>query len=192
MIERNCIIIHGCPSDVEKAMNPETRTYDKHWQPWLQRELIAHGIPTERPMMPNPWMPNYEAYREELEKYLIDEGTTLVGHSCGAAFLVRWLGDSKRTIDTLILVAPWKIPDEQNEVKKAFYTYSIDGNVRSRVKRVVIFTSDDEEEDGKKSAKIFHDALGGEFIELAGHGHYCFRDMQTEEFPELLMKIVGE
>ena len=36
----NCIIIHGCPSNVEKAMNPETRTYDKHWIPWLKQNLI--------------------------------------------------------------------------------------------------------------------------------------------------------
>lgn len=173
-------------------MNPEARTYDKHWQPWLQRELLARGIVMERPMMPNPWTPKYEVYREEFEKYLVDEGTALVGHSCGAAFLVRWLGDTQRKIDALILVAPWKIPDEQNEIKKAFYLYPIDENIRSRVRRVVIFTSDDEEEAGKKSAAIFHEALGGELVELQGHGHYCFGDMQTEEFPELLAKILGK
>ncbi len=171
-------------------MDPERRTYNKHWMPWLQRELIARGVPTERPMMPNPWTPNYEAYVEEFEKYPIGEGTTLVGHSCGAAFLVRWLGDTKRHIDTLILVAPWKIPDENDEIKKAFYLYPIHETIRSRVKRVVIFTADDEEEDGKRSAKIFHDAFGGELIELKNHGHYCLDDMGTEEFPELLEKIL--
>ena len=36
-MKSNCIIIHGCPSDAEKAMNPETRTYDKHWIPWLKK-----------------------------------------------------------------------------------------------------------------------------------------------------------
>lgn len=190
MTTRGCIIVHGCPSDVEKAMDPERRTYDKHWQPWLQRELIAHGVSTERPMMPSPWTPEYGAYVKEFEKYDVNEGTTLVGHSCGAAFLVRWLGDTKRSIDTLVLVAPWKIPDEENEIKKAFYLYPIDETIRSRVKRVVIFTADDEEEDGKASAKIFHDALGGELIELKNHGHYCLDDMGTEEFPELLEKIL--
>lgn len=191
MSERNCLIIHGCPSSEEKAMNPETRTFDKHWQPWLQRELIARGIPTERPMMPNPWAPNYEAYRKELEKYSIHEGTTLVGHSCGSAFLVRWLGETKQKIDKLILVAPWKIPDSDDEAKKAFYLYPIDATLRSRVNRVVIFTSDNEEEDGKTSAKIFQESLGGQLIELKGRGHYCLDDMGTEEFPELLEIIAG-
>jgi len=32
-VRMNCIIIHGCPTDVEKAMSPEKRTYDKHWIP---------------------------------------------------------------------------------------------------------------------------------------------------------------
>lgn len=172
-------------------MNPETRTYDKHWQPWLQRELIARGIPTERPMMPNPWAPNYEAYAKELEKYSIDEGTTLVGHSCGSAFLVRWLGDTKQNIDKLILVAPWKIPEQDSEAMRTFYLYPIDESISSRAGQIVIFTSNNEEEDGKTSVKIFHEALGGELIELNGRGHYCFNDMGIEEFPEVLEVIVG-
>lgn len=182
---RNCIIVHGCPSDPEKAMDPERRTYNKHWMPWLQRELIAQGIPTEIPLMPNPWAPNYEAFKTAFEKYTIDEGTILVGHSCGCAFLVRWLGETKRKIAKLILVAPWKIPDEGDEGRKKFYLYPIDELIPSRVGEIVIFTSNNEEDDGKESVKLFHDALGGKIIELQNHGHYCLDDMGTEEFPEL-------
>lgn len=187
---KNCIIIHGCPSNIEKAMNPETRTYDKHWMPWISRELEARGIHVARPLMPNPWAPNYEVYKQELEKYSISEETVLVGHSCGSAFLVRWLGESKRKIAKLILVAPWKIPDEGDEMKIVFYTYEIDKSIASRVGKIVLFTADDEEEDGKKSLRIFHEALGGKIINLSGRGHYTQDDMGTEEFPELLQEIV--
>lgn len=186
----NCVILHGCPSDLEKAMNLETRTYDKHWQPWLQGELIANGIPTERPMMPNPWAPEYEAYKKEFETYDVNDETILVGHSCGCAFLVRWLGETKKTIAKLILVAPWKIPSENDGGRKAFYIYPIDKTIKDRVKDIVMFTSDTEEDDGKKSLKIFHDALGGEVIDLKNHGHYCIADMGTEQFPEALDAIL--
>lgn len=54
-----------------------------------------------------------------------------------------------------------------------------------------MFTADDEEDDGKKSLKIFHEALGGEVIGLKEHGHYTMDDMGTEKFPELL-KVVLE
>src|SRR3972149_51229 len=168
----NCIIIHGCPSDVEKAMNSETRTYDKHWIPWLKRNLIALGIETETPLMPDPWEPNYQKFKTEFEKYEVGENTILVGHSCGSAFLVRWLGGTKRKNFKLILVAPWKIPDGNDKFRQEFYIYPIDENIKSRVSEIVMFTADDEEDEGKESLKIVHQALGGEVIKLKGRGHY--------------------
>ena len=119
----NCILIHGCPSNEEKAMNPETRTYDKHWIPWTKKELSSRDIKTETPKMPSPWKPDYEAFKQEFEKYQISEESILVGHSCGCAFLVRWLGESKQRIKKLILVAPWKIPDGNDSFRKKFYEY---------------------------------------------------------------------
>ena len=188
--ELNCIVLHGCPSNIEKAMNPETRTHDKHWMPWIKKELSMRGIKVETPLMPNPWAPNYEAFKTEFEKYLVNENTVLIGHSCGCAFLVRWLGDSKKKIKKLILVAPWKIPDGSDQARIDFYTYPIDDGIKTRVEGVVIFTSNNEEEDGKKSVKIFHDALGGKIISLENHGHYTMGDMGTDTFPELLEEVV--
>lgn len=140
--------------------------------------------------MPSPWEPDYNAFKKEFEKYAVSENTILIGHSCGCAFLARWLGESKQKINKLILVAPWKIPDKDDKFRKAFYEYPIDETIKSRVKEIVMFTADDEEEDGKKSLKIFHDALGGKIIELQGRGHYTMGDMGTEEFPELLEEII--
>ena len=186
----NCIIIHGCASNVEKEMNPQTRTYDKHWIPWTKKELISRGIKVETPPMPEPWKPNYEKFKKEFEKYNVDEGSILVGHSCGCAFLVRWLGETKQKISKLILVAPWKIPDEDDEFRKAFYIYPIDRNIKSRVNKIMMFTADDEEDEGKESLEIFHQILGGEVDELKGRGHYTLEDMRTEEFPELVQAIL--
>lgn len=181
-----CIVIHGCPSNVEKAMNPETRTYDKHWIPWIKKELTLLGIETKTPLMPTPWNPEYKKFKKEFEKYEITENTILVGHSCGCAFLVRWLGETKQKIFKLILVAPWKIPDKDDKFRKAFYKYNIDETIKSKVKEIIMFTADNEKEDGKKSLRIYHQILGGKIIELKGHGHYTLDDMGTEKFPELL------
>jgi|SRR3989344_994314 len=185
----NCIIIHGCPSNREKAMNLETRTYDKHWIPWIKKQLISKGISVETPLMPEPWKPNYSKFKEEFEKYNIDENSILIGHSCGCAFLVKWLGESKQKINKLILVAPWKIPDKDDQNRKEFYNYHIDESIKERVNEIIMFTADDEEDDGKKSLKIYHMALGGKIIELKAHGHYTLGDMGTESFPELIKEI---
>lgn len=187
--KQNCIIIHGCPSDKEKAMDPKTRTYDKHWIPWVKKELSKRGIKTDTPLMPEPWYPDYSKFRKKFEKYKVTNNTILIGHSCGCAFLVRWLGDSKKRINKLILVAPWKIPAKRNKYKKGFYEYPIDKTIKSRVNEIVMFTADDEEAEGKESLVIFHKTLGGKVIELKKHGHYVIGDMGTEEFPELLREI---
>ena len=176
----NCIIIHGCPSREEKA---NAVTYDKHWLQWVKKQLISKGIETHIPLMPNPWTPDYEAFKKEFQKQEINENTILIGHSCGCAFLVRWLGETKKRINHLVLVAPWKIAYRKDGSDKDFYEFPMDESIKSRVKRITIFTSDDDYEDGRKSAKIYNNGLGGKMIELKRRGHYTLRDMGTEEFP---------
>jgi len=187
----NCIVIHGCPPNKEERINFKTRTYDKHWIQWLKKELSLKGIKLEIPIMLHPWKPDYDAFRKEFEKYSVSKDTVLIGHSCGCAFLVRWLGESKKNIKKLILVAPWKIPDKDNKLESAFYNYPIDRTIKSRVKKIVMFTSDNEADNGRKSLKIFYNALGGEVIELKGRGHYILGHMGTVKFPELLKEIIN-
>ncbi|MFH0873301.1 MAG: alpha/beta hydrolase [Candidatus Komeilibacteria bacterium] len=186
----NCIIIHGCPSPKEKNYNAESRTYDKHWMPWVKKELLAKGIKTETPLMPEPWAPDYEKFKAEFEKLEVNEDTILIGHSCGCSFLVQWLGESKKNISKLILVAPWKIATTEFEFRTKFYGFPIDETIKDRVKEIIMFTADNEWPEGKASLKIFHAALGGEVIELKNHGHYLLKQMGTEEFPELLNVVL--
>lgn len=171
-------------------MNPRRRTYQKHWIPWIKKNLIKNGIPAQNPWMPEPWYPDYRKFKERFERYNVDKKTILIGHSCGCAFLVRWLGDTKREVNKLILVAPWKVR-KGDRYRKAFYTYPIDPTIKLRVKEIIMFTSDDEKEEGKKSLEMFHQALGGKVIELKKHGHYTQDDMGTGEFPELLEAVLN-
>lgn len=183
---KNVIIVHGCPSNREKALSPEKRTYDKHWMPWLKSELENRGIPADVPLMPEPWAPVYEKFKAEFEKQKVTEDTVLVGHSCGGAFLVNWLGETKNKIAKLILVAPWKVNSKGGRARDAFYGFSIDKTIPSRVGEITMFIADDEVKAGKESLEIYRDALGGKLIELKDRGHFTLNDMGTEEFPELL------
>src|SRR5262249_17789206 len=160
------------PSDAERELPPELRTYEKHWIPWVRGQFAARGIPTVTPAMPDPWAPDYATFKQAFEQHPVSERTILVGHSCGCAFLVRWLGDTKREIDTLALVAPWKVARAGDIVRAAFYDYVIDVTIRSRVRRILMFTSDTEHEDGKRSLEIYRTALGGKIIDLPNRGHY--------------------
>lgn len=186
----NCVIVHGCPSDVEKAMNPKTRTYDKHWLPWIKKELEKKGIATFVPLMPKPWNPNYLNWKEKFDKEKVDGGTILIGHSCGCAFLIRWLGETKRKVKKLILVAPAKIIEEDNQDIKDFYDFNIDKNISKLTSEIIIFISNDKPRI-VKAANLYSKELNSKIIKLKDKGHFVFDDMGTDEFPELL-KVVLE
>jgi len=191
------VIVHGCPSDIEKAMDSKRRTYDKHWIPWLKKKLEEKEINVYTPLMPEPWAPIYENWKEEFNKLEFGEDTILIGHSCGCAFLVRWLGEKKKKVKKLVLVAPWKIPDREKyeseeifEIRKEFYDYDINKKVLSFVGEIVMFIADDEELNGKKSLEIYRNSLGGKIIKLKGRGHFTQGDIGTDEFPELLEEVL--
>ncbi len=186
----NCIIIHGCPSKKEDLIDIR-KMNAKHWIPWVKKQLADKGIKTETPLMPKPWKRNYNAWKKEFEKYEINENSILIGHSCGCGFLVRWLGETKKRIKKLILVAPWKICDENDKIKKDFYDFEIDKTIIDRVNEIIMFTSNNEVDDGKKSLKIYSDALNGKVIELKNQGHYTFNDMKTTKFQELIKEIIS-
>lgn len=171
-------------------MDPQARTHDKHWLPWTKRELEKRGIKTEIPLMPSPWAPVYADYKRKFDQIPVDDNTILIGTSCGCSFLVRWLGDTKRRVRKLIMVAPWKIGDQASAFEKAFYEFPIDSGIKDRVKEIIMFTADNEKRDGKRGLQVFHDALGGEVISIPGYGHYIMDHMKTEEFPELIEAVM--
>ncbi|MEK7537977.1 MAG: alpha/beta hydrolase, partial [Patescibacteria group bacterium] len=186
--QTNCVVVHGCP-DPAKPRNPQDRTYDKHWMPWIKSELEKMGLSVQIPLMPTPWEPEYEKWKKKFEELRITDKTILIGHSCGSTFLVRWLGETKQKVRALILVAPWKDTKHPDERKRVFYTYDIDTSISSRVPTIVVYTSDNEDPEGRVFAKLFHKMLGGEIVTLKGHGHFTQGDMGSQKFPELLQKI---
>jgi len=69
---KTAIIVHGMPSK-EEYDRSEGRMTHKHWQPWLTRELAKAGMDVHNPEMPEPYMPNYEKWKEVFEQFKIDK-----------------------------------------------------------------------------------------------------------------------
>ncbi len=188
----NCIIVHGCPSNTEKAMNPETRTYDKHWIPWLKTNLEKNGVETQTPLMPTPWKPDYHLWKKEFEKLKVNENTILIGHSCGGAFLVRWIHETKTKIKKLILVSPGKAGKARDEFKSNLYGNKVMKSLDKYIKeKIIIFTSNNDIPGHIEGAYEYEKELPAQIIFLKDHGHFCEKDMGTNEFPELLNEVIS-
>ncbi len=187
--KRTCIVIHGCPPKDRRKEKDYTSPDKSHWIPWIKSKLEKNEIKTFVPKMPVPWKPDYNKFKKEFEKYEVNKNTILIGHSCGGTFLVRWLGETKKKIKKLILIAPTKILKEKDKYLEKLYDFNIDKNIRNLTDEIIIFISNDREE-RVKSAELFKEELNGKLIRLENKGHFCIWDMKTEEFPELLKEIL--
>lgn len=185
---KNCIIIHGGP--LTRTPEHPHHLHELYWQPWAKAELEKRGVPCHIPAMPNPWNPKYQEWKTELEKYPLNASTTLVGHSRGAAFLLRWLGETKNSIGKLILIAPNTKTNSPDPVLHNFYSFDIDGGIQHRVPERVIFTSENDAAENKTSARLIAQKLQCRVVTLPTHGHYVTDDMGGDEFPELITEIV--
>lgn len=93
---KTAIILHGTKGSP-----------DGNWFPWLKSQLEGQGYHVYVPVLPTPENQNKEAWCAALRAQapIFDESTTLIGHSCGATFLLHILEVCK-PVERSILVSP--------------------------------------------------------------------------------------
>lgn len=115
---------------------------NSHWIPWLQQQLIINGISAQTPDMPEAYAPDYQKWLSVFGNFKIDENTILVGHSCGAGFLFRYLSENDTKVGSVFLVAPWL--DTDRTLNTNFFNFEIDDNVADKTKGInLIYSADD-------------------------------------------------
>lgn len=181
----NTIIIHGMPDKEEYESAPSYKASEQHWIPWLMQTITQAGESAVAPEMPRPYEPLYDAWCSVFETCAITETTTLIGHSGGAGFLVRWLSEHPVFCKRLILVAPWL--DPEHELATDFFDFTIDPKIPERIESITILYGDNDMEPVLKSVDelkaVFPHAV---FVALPGKGHCTEEDMGTKEFVEIL------
>jgi len=179
------VILHGMPSKEEYYDPSEDAPSNAHWLPWLQHELLLRNVLAQTPEMPLPFAPNYDQWKDEFERQRVDENTILVGHSCGAGFLVRWLSEADTRVKKVVLVAPWL--DPEREIGR-FFDFTINSEMDKKVNDGIdVVYSTNDSDDTHKSLHLLRDHLpAARYHEFVNYGHFCLGDMGTREFPELL------
>ncbi|MEI9966871.1 MAG: alpha/beta hydrolase [Candidatus Moraniibacteriota bacterium] len=181
---KTAIILHGMADPA-----PCLAMSQQHWVPWLQEQLVCKSILAQAPELPNAAHPVYEDWKAVFEQFSLDEETTLIGHSCGAGFLVRFLSENKVRVGKVILVAPWM--DPKGELGNDFFDFAIDASLAARTHGITIFLSADDEEEMKVSvARIEESIPEVTRVDFTDKGHFTLEDMHSNEFPELLEVIL--
>ena len=188
---RNAIILHGLPSKHYYYSAKHPSASNSHWLPWLQKQLMMHDIRADTPEVPNAHEPTYEAFVTEVERFDINPHTTLIGHSMGAGFWVRYLSERPElTVDKVVLVAPWLNLERERELD--FFDFEIDPTIGARINELTIFSSDDDDESMQQSTRVIKEKLPLADVRIFhAYGHFTASSMKTDAFPELLDVVVG-
>ena len=182
---KTAIIIHGMPSKKEYYKEKNPAPSNSHWFPWIQKELLLKDILAQTPEMPVPYNPEYNAWKEMFERFLLNEETILIGHSCGAGFIVRYLSENNVKVGKVALVAPWIDPEKSLDT--GMFSFEIDENIVSKTKGITIFSSTNDMKEVQDTVEILKNKIKDiKIVEFQNKGHFCFDDMGTVEFPELL------
>jgi len=183
------VIVHGTPLKY-MYLDPSTASPSNyHWIPWLQKSLLLNDVIAQTPEMPRPYEPDYRAWTHTLECFPIGTDTTLVGHSGGAGFLIRWLGDrTDIRVRKVVLVAPWL--DPARERTGSFFDFTINTDLAARSGEVVIFNSDNDDETIQESVRRIRAALPIATYREFHLGHFSHYDMPSPAFPELLDEVL--
>jgi len=181
---KSALLIHGTCDEEEYFSDKYPSLSNSHWFPWLQKQLLIKGIFTQTPEMPDAYKPDYEKWKNEFERFSIDEEAILVGHSCGGGFLVRWLSENKIKVKKLVLVAPWLDPARKRTT--TFFDFTIDPTLSERVDTHILISNDDDEDIQVSVNKITEALPGAKRHDFQGMGHFTYEEMKTAKFPELL------
>jgi pimeloyl-ACP methyl ester carboxylesterase len=100
------VIVHGWPYYYDLGKGPTPA--EDIWIPGTAKYLRERGLVVWVPDMPNPFRPNYRDWKDVFEQFFVDERTVVVGHSCGAGFLLHYFSEPGASkVKKIILVAPW-------------------------------------------------------------------------------------
>lgn len=183
---RHAVIVHGMPSEEEYYAETEDSPSNAHWLPWLQRQLCLRNILTQTPEMPHPFKPDYEEWQQEFERCAPVSAAVLIGHSCGAGFLLRWLAESGVKIPgKVVLVAPWI--DVEKEFRP-FFDFVLPHTVGSLADGgIEVLASTDDSHVILSSVDYIRKRVEDiTYHEFVGLGHFTYESMKRREFPELL------
>ena len=179
----NFLIIHGVYA------SPEA-----NWFPWLKQELEERNFEVVVPKFPTPLDQSLESWLRTIANYegKINEGTVLIGHSLGAAFILNYLEKTSKKIKAAVLVAGFHklLGIEYDEINKIFVGKQFNWEkIKNSCNKFFVFASDNDEYIPFEITEELTKNLNAEFIMVPDGGHLN-KKAGYDTFPLLLECII--
>jgi len=168
MKKSNVIIVHGAYGHPEE-----------NWFGWLRRELNKIEMECLVPQLPTPIDQSLAAWMEVFSQGVnqsIGEQSILIGHSLGAAFILRWLEQYECHVSKVILVGAFlgKVGLTKFDVinESFFQTPFLWNNIKSSGDEFICYHGTNDGYIAKHQFELIADNLGAKKIIVAGAGHF--------------------
>lgn len=186
---KTALLLHGMPGEAEYYDMKTPCGSNCHWFPWIQKQLIVNDYHVWAPDIYHSYSPEYLIWKQEIERYTFNSDSLMVGHSCGAGFLLRWLSENKLSPSKVVLVAPWI--DPLHRISSDFFDFKFDFQLPERT-RLTIYFSDNDHDEVNQSVEIINAKYPNiTYRNFEGYGHFCSSDIGSNEFPELLEDLLS-
>lgn len=175
------IILHGTDND-----------NTGNWIPWLKSRLEKEDYEVYSPSLPDSSNPNAQKWSGFIIKnapFAIDDNTTIIGHSSGAALIPKLLQTlpAKTEIKKAILVSGFHTSLGWNQLD-ALQNIDVDyQKVKQMADKFILVHSDNDPYVPITEAKWLSDKLGADLKIINGQGHFNLEASPGyREFPKLL------
>lgn len=176
----NYIILHG-----------SFGSSDGNWFPWLKQELENKTLNVKVPQMPvGVGNQNYENWKKEFKKLLIDEGTTIIAHSIAPIFVCKYLITNKIKVKKLIFVCGfnnYEINEEYDAVNRPMFIDNYK-DVKNYCDDIICYYSDNDPYVSFENEKEFADTISNKQYVIHNGGHINAEFGYTE-FKEILKHL---
>ena len=172
-----CFLIHGSYG------NPY-----KNFLPYLHKSITKKGYYVIVPQFPIYSLQTYDNWSDILEQYLnlglLSETSTIITHSLGSIFIVKFLKEHNLKIKKLITVAGFNnITYEDKHLYNSFYLDNTDKI--SVAEDAICICSTNDKYVSLDKALSFAKMLGGKVIKYDNTGHFSSND-GYQEFRDIL------
>ncbi len=181
----NAVFCHG-------VMDPEydwdAREYNpsKSWKYWLQFQLEKdRDIIMQIPQFPHAHVNimNYDEWEKIMNRQDINENTTLIGHSAGGGFILKYMARHPNLrVRQIVLVAPW-LDIEEFQPLGFYKDFALDNHIAKQAElgADILISDDDDTYILSSFDKITQNIPDIRVHNFTGRGHFI-----CDKFPELL------
>lgn len=147
---------------------------------------MTRDFKADTPEIPHVYEAEWQDWVREVERFEINEDSVLVGHSTGGGFWVRYLTEHPELkVAKVILVAPYLNVNRKRNT--ALFDFTINPDITQQAQDFVIFASDNDLSEVQDTVTFLKEKLPNARIRnFHNYGHFCYKDLKTDAFPELL------